>query len=574
MSKFNINLHETIYSLSDALDLVGVTHIHHGKHVAYMAAECGKQLGWSEHAIDELFQAAMLHDCGVSKTVVHSKLAQFEWENDNSHTRLGASLLMTSPLMAHLAPIVRHHHTHWRELHEMDMPRQVKLSANCIFMVDRVDVLILAYMTEQSNLLLGRESIRQKIFERRGDWFCPELVDAFMELSKSEAFWLSLETEQVGYIEESVMKIVFEQDRSPQALARVLAQLEGDAGVAGILILACDENGYTPSNLDGILQATRKPLFGGIFPQIVHGKEHHTSGFIALGLCGLPQVVLIEDISHPDRDFDELLTDVFPAIDAQAKTLFVFVDGFASRINALIDGLFNSFGLEINYLGGGCGSLSLQAKPCIISNKGLMQDGAVLALLDLPSGIGVAHGWKPISDAYKVTESSGNIIHTLDWQPAYQVYRDLVEAHSGQQFRSDHFFPIAKAYPFGITKLGAEMIVRDPLMKQGDSLVCVGEVPQGAYVRILNGDKNTLLAAAAQARVMAGSAIGQHPARIQICIDCISRVLFLEDQFHLELDALQDAALPMLGALTIGEIANSGRDYLEFYNKTAVLGLI
>ena len=30
MSSFKINQHEAIYSLSDALDLVGVTHIHHG----------------------------------------------------------------------------------------------------------------------------------------------------------------------------------------------------------------------------------------------------------------------------------------------------------------------------------------------------------------------------------------------------------------------------------------------------------------------------------------------------------------------------------------------------------------
>lgn len=370
------------------------------------------------------------------------------------------------------------------------------------------------------------------------------------------------------------MRVVFEAESSPQALARVLTQMQQDAEVEGILILACAENGYTPVNLDAILQATRKPLFGGVFPQIVYGQAHHTRGFIALGLCAVPRVVLIEDISRADKDFDAILNDVFPAIDAQAKTLFVFVDGFASRINALIDGLFNSFGLEINYLGGGCGSLSLQAQPCVISNQGLQQDGAVLALLDLPSGIGVAHGWQPISDAYKVTESSGNIIHSLDWQPAYQVYRQLVEAHAGQQFRTEHFFAIAKAYPFGITKLGAEMIVRDPLMTQGDSLVCVGEVPQGAYVRILNGDKNTLLAAAAQARDKARVAMDAHPARMQICIDCISRVLFLEDQFHLELAALQDVSLPMCGALTIGEIANSGREYLEFYNKTAVLGLL
>jgi hypothetical protein len=56
-------------------------------------------------------------------------------------------------------------------------------------------------------------------------------------------------------------------------------------------------------------------------------------------------------------------------------------------------------------------------------------------------------------------------------------------------------------------------------------------------------------------------------------IDCISRSLFLGTDFQRELAAIDDG-LPMVGALTLGEIANSGRDFLEFYNKTAVVGLI
>ncbi len=198
MSDYNINLHEAIYSLSDALDLVGVTHIHHGKRVAYMAVEFGKYLGWTRSWLDDLFQAAILHDCGVSKTTVHAKLAQFEWEQEGEHCRIGADLLASSPLLRHLSPIVLHHHTHWSKLKDADLPMNVKLAANCIYMADRVDILMLKYIADQVDILLGKEAIRKKVAEKCGEWFCRELVDAFMEVSRSEAFWFSLEANHVN----------------------------------------------------------------------------------------------------------------------------------------------------------------------------------------------------------------------------------------------------------------------------------------------------------------------------------------------------------------------------------------
>jgi HD-GYP domain-containing protein (c-di-GMP phosphodiesterase class II) len=75
---------------------------------------------------------------------------------------------------------------------------EVKLAANCIYMVDRVDILTLSTLKDQSNILLGRNNTRQTILERRGDWFCEELVDAFMDVSVSEAFWFCLESEHVN----------------------------------------------------------------------------------------------------------------------------------------------------------------------------------------------------------------------------------------------------------------------------------------------------------------------------------------------------------------------------------------
>jgi len=201
MSKFHINLHEAIYSLSDALDLVGVNHIHHGKRVAFMAAECAKALQWDSQQIDSLFQAAILHDCGVSNTAVHQKLTQFEWKLEQEHCLIGEKFLRSSPLLSHLADIVLYHHTHWNHLQALDLPESVKMNANCIYMMDRVDILALGFCEKDPNILLHRTAIQNTILEKKGTWFHPELVDMFIEISHSDSFLLSLEMEHIsGYV--------------------------------------------------------------------------------------------------------------------------------------------------------------------------------------------------------------------------------------------------------------------------------------------------------------------------------------------------------------------------------------
>ncbi|MEL7532817.1 MAG: FIST C-terminal domain-containing protein, partial [Bacteroidota bacterium] len=207
---------------------------------------------------------------------------------------------------------------------------------------------------------------------------------------------------------------------------------------------------------------------------------------------------------------------------------------------------------------------------------GLLADCAIIALLDVDSGIGVQHGWENISGPYKVTQSDRTIIQKLDGQIAFEVYKEVVEKASGQVFSDDNFFDIAKGYPFGINRLGDEKIVRDPIVvNEAGGLVCVGEVPQDSYVYILKGNTTSLVFAASKAR-----ALGEYSfpagakAQTHLFIDCISRVLFMEDEFYRELEAVYDESTPLIGALTLGEIANFGKDFLEFYNKTAVLAVL
>ncbi|MHC4926064.1 MAG: FIST signal transduction protein [Planctomycetota bacterium] len=347
-----------------------------------------------------------------------------------------------------------------------------------------------------------------------------------------------------------------------------------DDRVKSILILACTENGFTPESVDDILTSVEKPIFGGIFPEIIFGREKLTRGCIVAGLFYEAQVQVVPGLSDNKLDYEEMIDDSMAQ--CETKTMFVLVDGLATRITALIDSLFTVFGLECNYIGGGAGSLSFEQKPCLLTNQGLIQDAALLAMLNTESGVGVSHGWMDVAGPFKVTESDRNVMITLDWKPAFQVYREIVESHCGRAFSDDNFFDIAKSYPFGIQKLGAEKIVRDPFrIAADDSLVCVGEIPQESYVHILTGDAASLVGAAKTAMLRSEHSFhGQMEDRTILFIDCISRVLFLEDQFADEIDAIYHEGVPLIGALTLGEIANNGKDYLEFYNKTSVVGIL
>ena len=369
------------------------------------------------------------------------------------------------------------------------------------------------------------------------------------------------------------MRIAVEHSGRPEALQENLRTLDADPAVRSILVLAADANGHTPTELDPVLAAVETPLFGGIFPEFIHAARHYQQGSVAVGLPFAVETTVIEELSHPDTPLEDTLAETFASGVRENDTLFVFVDGFSDRIGLLVEELFMELGSSTNYIGGGCGSLSLTSQPSVLTNRGLKADAVCLALARSDSGIGVAHGWTSISQAFKVTEARGNTIHSLDWQPAFEVYREAVEEHSGRELTAEGFFDLAKAYPFGLAKLDAEMVVRDPIRVEDQSLVCVGGVPTGSFVHILHGSRTSLPEAAARARDRARADRGDAPAELQLFIDCVSRVLFLEDTFARELEQATDGTTPMVGALTIGEIANSGSDYVEFYNKTAVIGL-
>jgi HD-GYP domain-containing protein (c-di-GMP phosphodiesterase class II) len=76
-----------------------------------------------------------------------------------------------------------------------------KIAANCIYLADRIDISCLSARGASGNLLLTKDEVCARIVERRGTWFDPLLVDCFLAVAASEAFWFALEGEHVnGYV--------------------------------------------------------------------------------------------------------------------------------------------------------------------------------------------------------------------------------------------------------------------------------------------------------------------------------------------------------------------------------------
>ena len=112
----------------------------------------------------------------------------------------------------------------------------------------------------------------------------------------------------------------------------------------------------------------------------------------------------------------------------------------------------------------------------------------------------------------------------------------------------------------------------------GNSITCITEVPENTILYLLTADAESLLTAASTTFNAPVTKIKSPQS--SLIFDCISRALFLDQNFKDELSAVNHTFQKLApgikpeGALSIGEIALNGRGNLEFFNKTLVTGIL
>lgn len=168
----DVELGEALFVLSDALDLVGVDDVLHGKRVCWLSLQLLEVVG-EEALMEDLHHAALIHDCGVSSTRHHLKLVA-ELSSNDAHCEAGARLVGQFGPLAHLADAIRYHHTPWPQLEALD--QSTAKIANLVFLADRIDVLQARYSTLDPADLRGL--VEELLFGQVEHWFAPEFVDA------------------------------------------------------------------------------------------------------------------------------------------------------------------------------------------------------------------------------------------------------------------------------------------------------------------------------------------------------------------------------------------------------------
>lgn len=309
------------------------------------------------------------------------------------------------------------------------------------------------------------------------------------------------------------------------------------------------------------LQETSNKIYGAFFPQIVYNNRLYSEGLIAFELDEFSKLHKMNSIENPD--FAEMALK-------DAASLVCILDGFSVYNESFLPKLYGKVNLYTNIIGAGAGSLDNNIEGALFSNEGFFNDGALLVEMNSPINIGVRHGWEYLAGPFVATKSEQNRLYTIDYQDAFKLYSKVIKEDCGIELNSQNYLEVTKNYPFGIVKYEGEQIVRDPIKYENGSLVLVGEIKENSIINILKGDKNNLLKAAKSA---SQEALKNNCQSI-LLFDCVSRVSFLGKTFDDELQVIAQSTKDanIVGAISLGEIANRGKKFIHFYNKTCVVG--
>ena len=242
----------------------------------------------------------------------------------------------------------------------------------------------------------------------------------------------------------------------------------------------------------------------------------------------------------------------------------LFGDGLVSTFAEVVRGIQEALGTRFLIVGGMAADELRFAQTYQYCNDLALSRGVVGVLLGGPLkiGVGIEHGFAPISKPRRITRAQANILYALDERPAADVYEEYFGADLVQRMRQEGLTRQTIAYPLGIHEEGVDRwLLRNVVSFEADgSLACSGEIREGAWLQLMIGSRGPALEAARRAATQAIRSLNR-PACV-IVFDSVSRRILLGPRMTaMEIAAIREVigpTTPLAGCYTYGEQAPCG----------------
>ncbi len=197
----------TIYALTATIDAKDHYTFNHSENVAKYAVALGKRLNLNKDIIENLRQAALLHDIGKIGIPEHilnkpTRLTEEEFEIMKGHVEASINIIRHLPSLDYVIPAVLGHHEHYdgngypRRIAKEDIP----LTARILCISDAFDAMIsercykVPLSIKKALLIIEQEAGRQ---------FDPELVPIFVALINEREFSFDTQVQKVSVLNGS-----------------------------------------------------------------------------------------------------------------------------------------------------------------------------------------------------------------------------------------------------------------------------------------------------------------------------------------------------------------------------------
>lgn len=335
-------------------------------------------------------------------------------------------------------------------------------------------------------------------------------------------------------------------------------------------------------NLPVLQEACRRlhvPMHGAIFPALLVDNAFIRQGVLLFRQDEALPGFLIHDINNgPEPAEERIAQAILPALqDAPAgdkPTLHMIFDAMVPNIGSILEGLYLRLSDRVGYAGVNAGSETFQPMPCLFDTEQVIGNGVLCQLLPGNKGTVLAHGFSTPRHVMNATATEGNRIVSIDWRPAFDVYREIMQREYGIELTTENFYEYAVHFPFGIPRANQDVVIRIPVaLNEDGSLFCVGEVPENAMLVLLKApgaDDRQCIRQMADGLEKTKSNLDEPLLQT---FYCAGRRMHLGDDAEQELADLKDKthARRLAGALSLGEIGSTGNnDYPMFHNATLV----